>query len=296
MERNAECQNDNQKIYPFPFLSESDILVVETAPSDGGHLMLYPALLSAVVTRLFNECGNKHPGDNKGNGKVDDDNPCKIIQVFLQEVRKPHDNDERCDGGQQSRQYGKEGFPVMVVTVMVNHHDSRIYHHTQRHRDAGKRINVQSDVKDVIGNDRNQDIGCQCHSHDTQIVNASFGQPYKEHEDEQRKQRAPHQFVQFFPFLLGCVIRQCKVDPMPQSVLYAFYPFFDFFRRPDLVGLGIHMDVHVYAVKTVYTEITVRQTVFVFIRCQVVQIYGLPACDAYGYMFQRLVAVVGHQV
>ena len=179
---------------------------------------------------------------------------------------------------------------------MVNHHDSRIYHHTQRYRNAGKRVDVQSDVKDVIGNDRNQDIGCQCHSHDTQIVNASFGQPYKEHEDEQRKQRAPNQFVQFFPFLLGCVIRQCKVDPMPQSVLYAFYPFFDFFRRPDLVGLGIHMDVHVYAVKTVYTEITVRQTVFVFIRCQVVQIYGLPVCGSYGYMFQRLVAVVGHQV
>ena len=170
----------------------------------------------------------------------------------------------------------------MVVAVVVHHDDGRIDDQSERHGNAGQRERMQAHVEHIIGHHGHQDIGSQRNGDDGQILPAPPHQPDKSQQDGQRHERAGDQCLQFRLLFLGGIIGKGQIQAVTQSGFQLLYLLPDLPGEFNLVGIGIHDDIHVDGVQAVHPEITAGQPVLVFKRGQVVQVDDFPV-----HRFQR---------
>ena len=285
MERYPESQHQQDVVYPLAFLRESDVLAVKARPSH--HPFGTPQTFyrhAAAVMELLDQSRHEEQGHDKRHRQVDDDNPREVVQVALDILRHEEHHHQRPYCGEQGGQYGQERFPVVVVTVMVHHHDGRVDNQSQRHRDAGQRKGMQAHVEHIVSHDGYQDVGGQRDGDNRQILPVTTNQPDEHQQDGQRHQRARNQLFQFRLFLLGCVVRQGQIHAVAQPGFQFLYFRTQLARQLYLVGIRIHDDVHVDGVQPVYAVVTARQPVPVFEGGQVVQIDNLPVHGLQGHL------------
>ena len=88
------------------------------------------ALLIAPIFHLFYQSRREGIGHQKRHRQVDNDNPGKVIQVFLDKLWQPEHHHQRTNGCQQSRQNRQERLSVAVITIVIGHHHRRVNHQT----------------------------------------------------------------------------------------------------------------------------------------------------------------------
>ena len=285
MERYTESQYQQDIIYPLAFLRESDVLAVKPRPSHHSFGTPHPFYRhAAAVMELFDQSRHEEQGHDKRHRQVDDDNPREIVQIALDILRHEEHHHQRPYRGEQGGQYGQERLPVVVVTVMVHHHDGRVDNQSQRHRDAGQRESVQAHVEHIISHDGYQDIGSQRDGDNRQILPVAAYQPDEYQQDSQRHQCARNQLFQFRLLILCRIMCQRQIHAVAQPGFQFLYFRTQLARQLYLVGIGIHKNVHVDGVQPVYTVITARQAVTVFKGGQVVQIDNLPVHRLQGHL------------
>ena len=185
--RQSKEQNHSQHIEPSETTRAPNVTEIEPVPQTHHTQPAYPSALPAMIVHTFDERRDKEPCRKQGHRQIDDDNPGKIIEILLQEIGKPQNDNQRTYSGEQGSQNGQECLTVTIITVVVHHHHRRINDHTQRYGDACQRIDVQTDIEQTISNNSNQDIGRQRDDQDQQITPVTPHNPHKSEEDKQGK-------------------------------------------------------------------------------------------------------------
>ena len=129
-------QDDCRQDAPSVPLCKSHVSHIPAAPGAGQTHVSHLSLLPTVVAHALYESRDKEVGHQQSHCEIDDDDPCKVIQIVLQEIGQPQNYHQRTYCGEQRSQDGHESLAVVVIAVVIYHHHRSIYHHAQRYGDA----------------------------------------------------------------------------------------------------------------------------------------------------------------
>ena len=108
-----------------------------------------------------------------------------MIQCPLYVIGHKKDNHQRTDCGKQRSQNSQKSTSIVVITVMIGHHDNRIYHDTERNSNPCQRNQIQFNIKQVVKNNGYQHVGKQGKGNDRKIASASADNPDKQEQYHQ---------------------------------------------------------------------------------------------------------------
>ena len=74
-----------------------------------------------------------------------------------------------------------------MIPDMVGHHNGIVYDYPERDSNSGQRIKMHLELKDVIKDERNEDIGNEADSDDKQVFEFPAYKKHKEKKQDYRK-------------------------------------------------------------------------------------------------------------
>ena len=125
LEWNAECQHQQDIIHPFTMGGECDITAVEAIVSNDHPTQPEMLPLAAILPTVDDGWHKKQRHDQRHH-QIDDDYPSEIVQVLLQFLRKEKNDHHRPYRGEHSRQQRQESLAVVIITIMIDHHNRRV--------------------------------------------------------------------------------------------------------------------------------------------------------------------------
>ena len=84
-----------------------------------------------------------------------------MIQRPLHVIRHKKDNHQRADRGKQCRQNSDKSTSIVIITIVINHHDNSIYHDSERDGNTRQRDQIKLNIKQVIKDNGYQYVGEQ---------------------------------------------------------------------------------------------------------------------------------------
>ena len=82
-----------------------------------------------------------------------------MIQRTFHVIGHKKDDHQWTDCSKQCRQNSDKSTPIVVIAIMINHHNNSIDHNTQRDSNTRQRNQVKLNIKQVIKNNGYQHVG-----------------------------------------------------------------------------------------------------------------------------------------
>ena len=128
VERPAEepCSDGQQRPSQDTVLSDLEIAAVATIPQDDSlEMPRLPALPAAIVHPVHQGWGEQG-GNEQCHHEIDNDHPGKVIEVVLDIVGQPVNDNQGSDRGEHRPDDTEISLEIAVIAIMVDHHDGRI--------------------------------------------------------------------------------------------------------------------------------------------------------------------------